>query len=127
MEFRLTEQTMFKPIFATLISGCLAAVTAAPPSVGTVTSPGDFRVDGATVRGNSTVFDGNTIETSASRSLVALNGAQITLSPESRAKIYRDRTVLEQGTEVVQTDGHVIEAGTLRIAATGKAALLQVE
>jgi hypothetical protein len=127
MDSSLLSKPMLKPIFATLISGCVVAAIAGPPTIGTATSPGDFRVDGATVRGNSTIFDGNTVETASARSVLELNGAQITLSPESRAKVYQDRTVLEQGTSVVRADKHLVEAGTLRISPTAKFSTVQIE
>jgi hypothetical protein len=117
-----------KPLISMLVSGCLLAVTAAPASIGTIKSPGDFRVDGSTIIGNGTVFNGNLIETKAARSIIELNGAQITLSPESRVKIFSDHTILENGTGVVRdADKHVIEAATLRISPATKDSVLQIE
>jgi hypothetical protein len=119
---------MFKTQIALLVSGCLIAVTAAPPSIGTVRSAGEFRVDGSTVRGNATLFDGNLIETSSARSVIELNGMRITMSPDSRAKLFRDHTVFEKGTGVVtDAEKHVIEAATLRIYPATKSTLLQIE
>jgi hypothetical protein len=93
----------------------------AVPSVGIVKSTGDFRVDGSTIRGNSTVFEGNLIETTAARSTVQLGEAQITLLPNSRAKVYRDHTVLESGSELMRNgEKHMIEAATLQIASAAK-------
>src|ERR1022692_3246538 len=108
---------MLNLVISLFVSGCLFAVTATSPSIGTIKSTGEFRVDGATIRGNSSVFDGNVIETEASRSVIELTGAQITLSRQSRVKVFRDRIVLEDGGGLVRNAGtHVIEAATLRIA-----------
>ena len=103
-------------------------VTAATGSIGVIRSSGDFRVDGSMVRGNGTVFDGNTIETTTSRSVVQLDAAQITLGPDSRAKVYRDRTILEKGAGLLRDAGtHVFEAASLRIAPAAGDAVIQVD
>ena len=80
------------------------------------------------MRGNSTIFDGDVIETAVSRSVVQLNNVQLTLAPESRAKIYSGRTVLEKGTGMLRDSaGHVFEADTLRIAPAAKDSVVQVD
>ena len=118
-----------KTIFLSLLAaGAVVAISAAPSTIGTVRSVGDFRVDGSVVRGNSTIFDGDVIETAASRSVVQLNSVQLTLAPESRAKIYSDRTVLEKGTGMLRdAAGHVFEADELRIAPAAKDSVVQVD
>jgi hypothetical protein len=120
---------MFKPLFSLIVGGCLSFSFAAPASIGFIKSAGEFRVDGATLRGSSTLFDGNVVETTASRSVLQLFGGQVTLSPESRAKVYHDRLVLEKGTGVVKEEAvsEVIEAETLRISPSTKNSVLQVE
>src|ERR1017187_196898 len=104
-----------------ILVGCVLILTASAPSVGIVKSTGDFRVDGSIIRGNGTVFDGNLIETTAARSTVQLGEAQITLLPNSSAKVYRDRTVLESGSELMRNgEKRTIEAATLQIASASK-------
>lgn len=111
-----------------LVSGCLFAITATTPSIGTIKSPGEFRVDGITIHGNSTIFDGNVIETEMSRSVIELTGAQITLSRQSRVKVYRDRVVLENGGGLVRNAGkHTIEAATLRIVPISNDSVVQID
>ena len=120
--------TILSPVISLFVTGCLFAATATPPSIGTIKSPGAFRVDGATIRGNSTVFDGNVIETDATRSVIELTGAQITLSRQSRVKLFSDRIVLENGGGLVRNaSGHLIEAATLRIAAASNGSVLQID
>jgi len=106
----------------------LMLVSATPPSIGSVKSTGEFRVDGSTVRGNGTVFEGNLVETASSRSVIQLADAQITLSPNSSAHVFRDHTVLEKGSGFVK-DGahHMIEADTLRIVPSTAGSIVQVE
>ncbi|MGA2038129.1 MAG: hypothetical protein ABSH42_02535 [Bryobacteraceae bacterium] len=115
-------------IFLTVVACLLFAAMAAPLSIGFIRSNGEFRVDGSTIRQNGTLFDGNLIETTAARSVIELASVEITLSPDSRAKVYRDHTILEKGTGVVKDAGtHVIEADTLRISPSAKDSVVQVE
>jgi hypothetical protein len=115
-------------IFITVVVCLLFVAMAAPLSIGFIKSNGDFRVDGSTIRQNSTLFDGNLIETTAARSVIELASVEITLSPDSRAKVYRDHTILEKGTGVVKDAGtHVIEADTLRIFPSAKDSIVQVD
>jgi hypothetical protein len=101
--------------------GCVLTLAASTPSVGTVKSTGDFLVDGSTIRGNSTVFEGDLIQTTAVGSTVQLGEAQITLLPNSSAKVYRDHTVLESGSELMRNgEKDMIEAVTLKIASPAK-------
>jgi len=117
---------MNKKLFLLITAASLLA--AAPVSIGFVRSSGDFRVDGALIRGNSTVFDGDLVETAASRSVVQLGGAQFTLAPESRARIYRGRTVLEKGTGLLRdTTNMVFQANALEIVPGGRDSVVQVD
>jgi hypothetical protein len=119
---------MFKYVMSLLVTGSLLSVSAASPSIGFVKSAGEFRVDGSAVRGNGTVFEGALVETSTARSIIQLAGVQITLAPDSRVRVYRDRTVLEKGSSLVK-DGarHVVEAATLRIAPAARGSVVQIE
>ena len=125
--FRIFGVKMFKYVACLSIAGSLLVLSAAS-SIGFVKSTGEFRVDGVAVRGNGTVFEGNLVETATARSVIQLAGAEITLAPESRARVYRDRTVLEKGSGFVK-DGsrHVIEAATLRIVPSVRDSVVQVE
>jgi hypothetical protein len=115
-------------IFLTALICLLFVAMAAPLSIGFIKSTGEFRVDGSTIRQNGTLFEGNLIETTAARSVIELASVEITLSPDSRAKVYRDHTILEKGTGVVKEAGnHVIEADTLRISPSAKDSVVQVD
>ena len=115
-------------IFITVVVCLLFVAMAAPLSIGFIKSTGEFRVDGSTIRQNGTLFEGNLIETTAARSVIELASVEITLSPDSRAKVYRDHTILEKGTGVVKDAGtHVIEADTLRISPLAKDSVVQVD
>ncbi len=94
-----------------LISGCLLFLMAAPPSIGVIRSSGDFQLDGATVSGNATLFEGSTVQTAATQSKIQLtSGAAIVLAPNSRAQVYKDH----------------FEAATLRISPTDTHTIAQV-
>lgn len=78
-----------------------AGIAATPPTgsvIGTVISRDAFRLDGDTVISNGTLLDGGVIETARADSSVRLsNGTRLSLSPASRARVYRDRMILEKG------------------------------
>jgi hypothetical protein len=114
--------------FFVAAAGVLFVAVGAPLSIGFIRSTGDFRVDGSTIRQNGTLFDGTVVETTAARSVIELASVEITLSPDSRAKVFRDRTILEKGTGVVREAGnHVVEADTLRISPSAKDSVVQVD
>jgi hypothetical protein len=119
---------MLKSLLSLIAAGSLSVALAATSSIGFIRSTGEFRVNGSTIRGSSTLFDGSVVETTASRSVLQLSGGQVTLSPQSRAKVFHDRLVLEKGTGVVnEAASEVIEAKTLRISPSAKNSVLQVE
>src|ERR1039458_4020215 len=117
-----------KKLFALLASGCLFLMSAASAPIGFVKSNGTFRVDGSTIRGNSTLIEGNVVETTDARSVLQIGSVQIALLPGSRAKVYRDHAVFEKGSGVASNaDKYVIEASVLRIAPATKDSVVQVE
>jgi hypothetical protein len=97
------------------MSPCLAL--AATPVIGTVTAPGAFRIDNATITGNATLFEGATVETRVvSTSMVLPGRARVTLAPESRARIFGDHMILEKGAGLLdQATGFSIEARRLTV------------
>jgi hypothetical protein len=95
-----------------LASAALAA--AATPQIGIIRASGHFTVEGSEVWGNSTLFDGATVETGAASSDVALrNGVRVQLGKQSRARVWENRLVLERGTGQVSAPGDfdVVAAG----------------
>jgi hypothetical protein len=119
---------MFKPVMFLIAAGSLLIVSAAAPSIGFVKSAGEFRVDGSAIRGNGTVFEGALVETTTARSVIQLAGTQITLAPDSRVRVYRDRSVLEKGSESVKDVArHVVEAATLRITPSAPGSVVQID
>jgi hypothetical protein len=95
----------------------IAPVFAAGPNLGVATAEGAFTVNSATVRGNATITEGASIETTMSPSRLSLStGARFRLDPNSRARIFTDRVVLEKGSgELTATKTYAIEARSLRI------------
>jgi hypothetical protein len=100
---------------------------AASPSLGVVRSTGDFKVDGSFVQGNSTVFSGSTIETSAAQSTIRLDNLDLALSPGSRARVFADHAVLETGAGLVTgSSSYRLEAAKFRINSQVADAVWQV-
>lgn len=119
---------MLKALVLLIASGFLFALVAVPPPIGVANSSGEFRVDGSTIQGNSTLFDGNVIETTSARSVLRISGAQVTLLPDSRAKVYRDRAVIEKGSGIVaHAQRLTVEAAGLRVAPSAGDTVVQVQ
>lgn len=118
---------MYKSLFL-FLSCCVSTALAATLSVGFVQSTGEFRLDGSAIHGNSTLFEGNVIETAATRSLLSLSAAQLTLAPDSRAKVFHDYAVLEKGTTVIRESDHfVLRAAGLSVVPVAKDSVVQID
>jgi hypothetical protein len=108
---------------------CFAAtVFAAAPAIGIVTAVGHFTVEHSEVWGNSTLFDGATVETKSSSSELALrNGVKVQLGAASRAQVWKDRLALERG--IGQAAGPAtfeLDAAGLKIRAANDTARFRV-
>jgi hypothetical protein len=113
--------------WALVVVGGLFSLSGAPASIGIVRSYGEFRVDGAAVRGNSTLMAGDVVETMALNTTVNLGGTELTLLPESRAALYGDHTTLQRGTTLLRgTPSYALEVGNLRVVSTSPHSLLEV-
>jgi hypothetical protein len=91
-------------------------------SIGTVNARGNMRVDGYTVQGNGTLFDGTAVETSQATATLRLqNGTEITMAIHSRGIVYRDRLVLLQGQSQLKasSSSFFVEADGLRVVPVG--------
>ena len=108
-----------------------AAPPATGPVIGTVTAGGAFRLNGDTVMTNGTLTEGTLVESGRGDSSLRLaGGARLSLSADSRGKLYRDRIILEKGeTRLVNGSGFHLEALGLIIRpdrglSTGRVGLL---
>jgi hypothetical protein len=116
-------------LLALILSGTLATGTAATgKSIGVAIARGAFQVDDAPVSGNSTIFDGASVQTGAFSSRINLkNGTHMALGAESRAKITAASLVLEKGLgELQSSSNYQIEARTLRISPSHPNAIARV-
>ena len=106
--------------FATVFA---SAVYAGTPAIGIVTASGHVTVERSEVWGNSTLFDGATVETSSSSSDLALrNGVRVQLAAGSRARIWQNHIALERGIGQMAAPGsYELDAAGLRIRAASDA------
>jgi hypothetical protein len=91
-------------------------------SIGTVSARGDVRVDGYTVWGNGTLFDGTAVETGQATATLRLdNGTEIKLAINSHGVVYRDHLVLLQGRSQLKTSDSpfLLEADGMRVSPSG--------
>lgn len=98
-----------------LLAGLLmaaAGLALAANAIGVATGTAAFLVDRAAVQGNATIFEGAVVETRASSSRLLLNnGVRLQLEPKSRARVFAERVILEQGT------GRLTQAGPASLVA----------
>lgn len=95
----------------------LSYASAGTVSIGTASVRGDMRVDNYVVHSNATLFDGSVIETTqASADLRLQKNIEVILGRSSRATLYRDRMVLEQGeTELTASTPFRLDASIVRV------------
>ncbi len=89
----------------------------AAPTIGIVTASGSFIIEKSQVWGNSTLFDGSTIQTDAASSELSLrNGVKVQLGAKSRARVFENRLTLEKGAgQMTATAPYEIDAAGLEI------------
>lgn len=94
-----------------------SVVFAGTPAIGIVTASGHFTLERSQVWGNSTLFDGATVETdSASSELALSNGVRMQLGAASRARVWETRMLLEKGVgQMAGPTSYEIDAGGLKI------------
>jgi hypothetical protein len=84
---------------------------------------GEFRLDNGAVSGNATLFEGNTLETLTEPSELRIQGGvRVLLDSGSRARVFGDRVVFEQGHgEWDSSRSYPVEALGLRVVPAGGA------
>ncbi len=104
--------------------GCFGAA----PVIGVVTARGHFILDRSEMWGNSTLFDGGTLETrSASSEAILSNGVRIQLGSASSANVRENRLTLLKGTGQIAAPGaYEVNAGALSIRSASGAGRMRV-
>ncbi len=107
---------MFGRILSLLICGAIGLSAASTP-VGVLTTVGSIRVDGADVRGTGTVLDGSIVETANNPSQLSLkNGIRFDLAAQSRAQVFDNHAVLQQGaSQIHASSGFTIQVNSLSV------------
>jgi len=106
-------------VIAVMILSCSYA-EAGSSAIGTASARGDLRIDGSSVKGNATLFDGTVVETGQATAALRLSkGVEITLATESRSTLFHDRVVLQQGTSEFAPSGpFLLEANGLEVTSS---------
>jgi hypothetical protein len=102
---------------AFLLTAFVTTAFAASPAIGIVTASGHFTLERSRVWGNSTLFDGATVETDAASSDLALrNGVRIQLGSASRARVWENRVLIEKGVgQVTAPQFYEVDAAGFKI------------
>jgi O-antigen ligase len=96
------------------VTCCTGLALGAASAIGTVVAKGSFRLDDLTVSGNATLLEGATVETRQSSSVLDLStGPHLSLSADSKGRIFGDHLVLEKGS------GRMEKAAGFRMEARG--------
>ena len=94
----------------------VAPLAAAPRTIGTAVSAGDFLMNDRTMPGSGSVRNGAALATAAAASTLHLEGGvRLELAPRSRGRVYQDRLVLEAG-EASLEGFYRVETGALRVS-----------
>jgi hypothetical protein len=90
---------------------------AANNGIGMAIANGSFQIDQASVRGNSTLFEGSIIQTSTATAQLRLDrGAEIRLAPDTRVRVFGAKLLLESGyAELRPSKDFDVEAQSLHI------------
>ena len=101
-----------------LTCSCLVSLAASPSSIGFVVTHGQAMVDGATVQGNATLFQGSLVQADKLNSdLMVSDGSNLLLQPGASANVYGSYALLRSGTALERGGhGYVIVANGLRIS-----------
>jgi hypothetical protein len=101
---------------ALVTCSCLVCIAASPSSIGIVVTSGQAQVDGAVVRGNSTLFQGSLVQAgTATSDLMLPGGSNLLLQADSAVKVYREYAVLEHGA-AVQRGSNTLVANGLKVS-----------
>ncbi len=105
-----------------------ASAFAAAPAIGIVTANGHVTVERSEVWGNSTLFDGSTVETkSASSELSLRNGVRLQLGAGSRGRVWSDHLALERGVgQIAGAKSYELDTAGLKIHAADDTARFRV-
>lgn len=122
-----SKSIFFSKLAAVLVVASVAF--AGTPAIGIITASGHFIVERSEVWGNSTLFDGATVETQAASSELALrNGVKMQLGAGSRAKVWESRVMLEKGVgQVAAPASYEVDAAGLKIHAGNESARMRVD
>ncbi|HKF47019.1 MAG TPA: hypothetical protein VKB38_06635 [Terracidiphilus sp.] len=92
----------------------------ASTAIGTASARGDLRVDGYSIVGNATLFDGSAIQTNVATATLRLDkGTEIKMAGGSLGTLYRDHMVLQHGkSEMATSDRFQMDAGGFHVVPT---------
>jgi hypothetical protein len=103
-------------LVAMMASGALFADFASAPAIGIAMASGSFVVNNVEVKGNTTLFDGAAVRTTAaSLKFRTAGGARFDLGTQSQADFFTDHAVLRRGAGQLRGARYSLEALGLRI------------
>ncbi len=104
-------------LLSTLVLFSSVTFAGSPTAIGVVTASGHFTLEGSSIWGNSTLFDGAKVETGdASSELTLSNGVKVQLTAASSARVWKNRLELERGTgQITASSAFLVNAGGVNV------------
>jgi len=117
-----------KTIAAVLLIPAYSVVSIASPAIGVATGFQDLTVNKAHVRGNTTLFEGNSFITGPDGARINLNGGtSVRLGSSSIGTIYRDRMELQSGAGEFHSAGaYRVDALSLHVRGAGQGSVARI-
>ena len=117
-----------KTIAAVLLIPAYSVVSIASPAIGVATGFQDLTVNKAHVRGNTTLFEGNSFITGPDGARISLNGGtSVRLGSSSIGTVYRDRMELQSGAGEFHSAGaYRVDALSLHVRGAGQGSVARI-
>lgn len=109
-----------RPIVVAVALFSSSIAFAASPAIGTVSTRGEIRVSGYSVKGTATLFENTAVETSEFSAVMRLDkGTEIKLASGSSGTLFHDRLVLSRGeSELTAKSPFQLQASGLEVSAS---------
>ena len=117
-----------KTIATLLVIPAYSMISLASPAIGVATGFQDLTVNKAHVRGNTTLFEGNSFITGPDGARINLNGGtSVRLGSSSIGTIYRDRMELQSGAGEFHSAGaYRVDALSLHVRGAGQGSVARI-
>lgn len=117
-----------KTIATLVLVPAYAVVSIASPAIGVATGFQDLTVNYSHLRGNATLFEGNSFLTGAEGARMDLSsGASVRLASKTKGIVYHDRIEMQSGSGEIRSSGfYRVDALSLHVSSAGQSSVARV-